>query len=343
MHSLFLCVVLGFSASGPGGTIPDPASTPGVWNASYAGTSLTSSITLAHPVASVSSVLLTGLQHDSRGDLHVLLHGPQGTSWNLIVRPGFDGVNSGDSGNLVSGDYLLVECGGASLAQGATNLTGGTYDQLFNSGPGAWTVGAQDMPLSAISGPSGIWTLEIRDWRPQDGGALSSWTLAGVRGGFATYCYGTGALATDCPCQATGFPGRGCPNSSDAYGAGLVAEGTVALDDVAFHASGEPASAMTLLLQGTGNVAGGALFGDGVRCITGGLKRLYLRNALNGIVEAPLASEPSIRDRSAQLGDTIAPGSTRYYQAAYRDPAPGFCPPPEGAGFNVTNAVAIHW
>ena len=343
MHSLFLFLALGFASTGAGGAIPDPSATPGAWNASYTGASFTSTITLAHPVASVSSLTLAGLHHPSRGDLHVLLHGPQGTTWNLVVRPGFDGANAGDAGDLLFGDYRLVESGGASLAQGATNLAGGTYDLEFNSGGGAWTSGVESVPLSAISGPSGAWTLEIRDWRPQGAGSLSGWTLEGVQGGFATYCVGTGVLATDCPCSASGAAGRGCPNSSNSFGAGLVAEGLVALHDVAFRSFGEPASALTVLLQGTSNVAGGALFGDGVRCVGGALLRLYVRSAANGIFEAPLAGELSIPDRSALLGDTLVPGSARYYQAYYRDPSTGFCPAPAGATFNITNAVAITW
>lgn len=188
-------LALGFSASGPGGSCPDPAATPGVWNQNYTGSALTSSITLSHPVASLSRVRLTGLQHAARGNLHVLLHGPQGTSWNLVVRPGFDGTNAGDAGNFLTGDFTLVESGGASLAQGALDLPGGTYDQYFNAGSGRWTSGVLDVPLSAIGGPSGTWTLEIRDWRHLDAGALAGWTLEGVEGGFATFCYGTGILA----------------------------------------------------------------------------------------------------------------------------------------------------
>ena len=343
MPALAFLLVLGFCISGPGGVIPDPAVRPGNWNSSYNGTSFTSSITLAHPVASVSSITLSGLQHSQRGDLHVLLHGPQGTAWNLVVRPGFGGAGGGDTGNLLTGDYVLVESGGDTLEQGAANITGASYDQHFNSGGGAWTNGVLDVPLSAISGPSGTWTLEIRDWKPQDTGGLASWTLAGVQGGFATYCYGTGVMATDCPCQASGASGRGCPNSSDSFGAGLVAEGLVALHNVAFHCSGEPANALTVLLQGTSNVAGGTLFGDGVRCVGGSLLRLYVRNASNGIFEAPIAGELGVPERSAQLGDTLLPGSARYYQAYYRDPAPAFCPAPQGATFNVSSAVAVSW
>jgi hypothetical protein len=338
-----LLFVLGFTASGPGGVIPDPAVRPGVWNVSYNGASLSSAITLAHPVASLSSITLSGLQHTARGDLHVLLHGPQGTSWNLVVRPGFDGTNAGDRGDFLAGDFTLVESGGASLEQGASDLAAGSYDQHFNTGGGAWTNGVLDVPLSAISGPSGIWTLEIRDWRPQESGSLASWTLTGVQGGFATYCYGTGAMTTDCPCQAFGASGRGCPNSYDAFGAGLVAEGLVALHNVAFHSSGEPPDALTILLQGTANVTGGTLFGDGVRCVGGSLLRLYARNASNGIFEAPIAGELGVPDRSAQLGDPLGPGSARYYQAYYRDPSPAFCPAPQGGTYNLTSAVAISW
>ena len=47
--------------------------------------------------------------------------------------------------------------------------------------------------------------------------------------------------------------------------------------------------------------------------------------------------------RSAALGDTIAQGSTRFYQVYYRDPNPSFCPDPPGGTFNVSNAIAVIW
>jgi hypothetical protein len=82
------------------------------------------------------------------------------------------------------------------------------------------------------------------------------------------------------------------------------------------------------------------VFGDGVRCVSGSLKRLYVKNASSGAVSAPQPGDLSITARSAELGDTIQPGDTRYYQVYYRDSNLTFCPPD---AFNVTNAIRVGW
>jgi hypothetical protein len=51
--------------------------------------------------------------------------------------------------------------------------------------------------------------------------------------------------------------------------------------------------------------------------------------------------DPSISQRSAALGDPLAPGSARVYQVVYRDPDPLFCM--QGANWNVTSAVRVVW
>ena len=103
--------------------------------------------------------------------------------------------------------------------------------------------------------------------------------------------------------------------------------------------SGELPSSLSVLLQGNVNAGAGIIFGDGIRCASGNLKRLYTINASGGVVTMPGAGDPSITTRSAQLGDPIAPGSNRYYQTYYRDPNLVFCSP----GFNVTNAQQVTW
>ena len=80
-----------------------------------------------------------------------------------------------------------------------------------------------------------------------------------------------------------------------------------------------------------------------MRCVGGILKRIAARNAVAGTVTYPLAGDLSISARSAALGNPIAPGSTRYYQTYYRDPAPGFCPTPPGNTFNVSSGQIIQW
>ena len=92
--------------------------------------------------------------------------------------------------------------------------------------------------------------------------------------------------------------------------------------------------------KGDANLSAGVVFGDGVRCAGGALKRRAAKNASGGDVSFPTAGEPSITARSAALGDPIAAGSSRFDQTYYRDPSASFCP---SATFNATGAIQIDW
>ena len=166
--------------------------------------------------------------------------------------------------------------------------------------------------------------------------------LVGLATPFVNFCFGNGGSAGACPCANSGLVGRGCQNSAGTGGALLTASGATNPDTVALTASGELPSAPSIFLQGTTDSTSGALFGDGLRCATGTLKRLYTKPAASGTVIAPAAGDPSIRTRSAALGDTILSGQVRTYQVYYRDPVLGFCPAPGGA-WNITNAVRVSW
>jgi subtilisin-like proprotein convertase family protein len=331
-----------FSVSGPGGSIPDPAATPGTWNSTYTGTPFTSTVNVPNAVTSITAVKLTTFQHTWRGDLHIILKAPGGAAHNIVVRPGSTGATVGDSGNYLVGNYTFVETGGGTVAQGATNINPGTYNQFFNTGTGQWTNGISNTPLSAITGASGTWTLEIRDWAALDAGSLTGWTLEGTDsgggGGPISFC-GTGDGAVTQPCQtAPGALGNGCANSGNPAGASLTAAGSAALDTIVFTQSGELPTSLSIFLQGTSTIAAGIQFGDGVRCVGGALLRLYTHNAVGGVVSAPQGGDASVKTQSAALGDVIAPGSTRYYQVYYRDPASV-----SGLNFNVGNALEITW
>ena len=160
---------------------------------------------------------------------------------------------------------------------------------------------------------------------------------------FTNYCFGNGSLATPCPCGNNGVIGHGCENSASTGGSLLTAAGGVSPDTVVLTAAGELPSSLSIFLQGAANLSAGQSFGDGVRCAGGLLKRLYTKHAAAGVVSAPGVGDPSITTRSAALGDTIAPGSSRYYQVYYRDPVLSFCPNPPGDAFNVSNAVQVNW
>ena len=117
---------------------------------------------------------------------------------------------------------------------------------------------------------------------------------------------------------------------------------SLSADTVVFTTAGEKPTAVSIVLQGTQSAASGAVFGMGVRCAAGSLKRLYTKAASGGSITAPQAGDPSVSARSAALGDPISPGSVRYYQVYYRDPTLlGGCPP--ASTFNITQGLQITW
>ena len=157
-------------------------------------------------------------------------------------------------------------------------------------------------------------------------------------------CPGDGTGGS-CPCANVGQPGAGCANSSSTHGALLGGLGAPSLsfDTLGFQCSFVPPGVSALLLQGDQMVAP-ILFGDGLRCIGGQLKRMYLASAsASGALSLPPNIGPSVSARAAQLGDALAPGSLRGYQLYYRDNVAGFCPAPQGSTYNISNAVEITW
>jgi hypothetical protein len=154
---------------------------------------------------------------------------------------------------------------------------------------------------------------------------------------------GGGGDAIRCPCANDGSPGHGCENSAGTGGARLSASGWAEPDSIVLTSEGERSSALSIFLQGDAALAGGMSFGDGVRCVTGNLKRIAEVHASGGVATYPQAGDPGISRRSAALGDAIAPGSSRFYQVYYRDPDLAFCPLPSGNSWNVGNALQIPW
>jgi hypothetical protein len=104
----------------------------------------------------------------------------------------------------------------------------------------------------------------------------------------------------------------------------------------------ETPTATSVVFQGTSASASGDIFGQGVLCIAGNLKRLYVKAAENGSIIAPRGPDQHVHSRSAQLGDTIAPGTHRYYGVYYRDPTVlGGCP--ASSTFNITQQLDVLW
>jgi hypothetical protein len=145
-----------------------------------------------------------------------------------------------------------------------------------------------------------------------------------------------------CPCGNNGSAGRGCDNSGATGGARLLSSGTTSPDTVVLNVTNELPTVPGIFLQGSLPLGAPVTFGDGTRCIGGVLKRLAVKTAVGGAASFPQAGDPSITTQSANLGDPIAPGSTRYYQAYYRDSDLSFCVAAPST-FNVSQAISIVW
>ena len=176
------------------------------------------------------------------------------------------------------------------------------------------------------------------------GGAINGFQIKRLpdAGPITPFCFGDGSSGL-CPCSNFGATAKGCDNSAGTGGAQLLATGSLAADTLQFSSSGELATALTIFLQGTLNQSPAAVFGDGLRCTGGNLKRLYVKSAVGGVAIAPVAGDPSVRVQSSNLGDPIAAGSTRFYQAYYRDANASFCPAPTGNTFNISSGLSILW
>jgi hypothetical protein len=164
--------------------------------------------------------------------------------------------------------------------------------------------------------------------------------------GPATYLCDPGSGPTQpCPCSnPPSGPGRGCNNSSATGGASITGAGnaSVGASTVVFTTANEKPTALTILLQGTTVNTGGIVFGQGIRCAAGSLKRLYQHNAVGGSITAPSGTDLDIPTRSFNLGDPILSGQHRYYLAYYRDATVlGGCS--AFSTFNDTNTADVLW
>ena len=162
---------------------------------------------------------------------------------------------------------------------------------------------------------------------------------------FQQVCQAGVAGVIACPCgnPPSGAP-RGCQNSASTGGAILTASGSASLaaDTVVFTTSGEKPTALSVVLQGNAIEPSGRIFGQGVRCVGGALKRLYVKSASGGSITAPVGADPKVSVRSAALGSAILAGQHRWVMVYYRDPIVlGGCP--VTSTFNGTGTVDVSW
>jgi spore coat protein A len=165
---------------------------------------------------------------------------------------------------------------------------------------------------------------------------------------FAAFCLPGAGGVLPCPCSnPPTAAGKGCNN----FGAGpagsceLTAAGwpSIANDTLVFTSTGENNTSLTLFVQGPTVSATGVVFGAGIRCVTGSLKRLYSGNAVGGTIARPGAGDPTVHARSATLGDPLSPGSLRHYFPYYRDPNAAVPCGDSSSTFNCGNAGTVAW
>jgi hypothetical protein len=180
---------------------------------------------------------------------------------------------------------------------------------------------------------NGVGDVFVRD--RLGGAAFTSLCSPGLAGVIACACSNPPAAA-----------GQGCDNSAGTGGAILFAQGDTSLasDSLVFTTAGEKPTATSIVMQGDALDATGLVFGQGVRCVGGTLKRLYTKMAAGGSILAPNfgAGDPTVSARSAALGDIIHAGQSRWYLVYYRDPIVlGGCP--AASTFNATQTGQVVW
>ncbi len=164
---------------------------------------------------------------------------------------------------------------------------------------------------------------------------------------FTSLCDPGVAGVIGCPCgNPPSGPGRGCNNSAGTGGASLTAKGGAYLssDTLQFMMTDGRTMATRVLLQGTSSPAAGVVYGQGVRCVGGTLKRLYTGpdNYMTYMPDWVASSDPSVSARSAATGSPISPGQSRWYLVFYRDPIVlGGCP--TTSTFNATQTGLVSW
>ena len=182
------------------------------------------------------------------------------------------------------------------------------------------------------------------EWEDLHNHASSTWfpVLCGVveiEGTGTPYCAGDGSGAL-CPCgndNDGSLLGAGCANGQYASGALLSGMGVPSLSNDTLTLIGEYTehNQFGLFFQADNNLGLGTVWGDGLRCAGGGLKRL-------GTVMSDGAGHSDTTGYgytiSSKAGNINA-GDTKYYQLWYRNPLGSPC----ANDFNTSNGLEITW
>jgi len=253
------------------------------------------------------------------------------------------------------GRFASFSSGASDLVPGITNggifvrdLRAGTTEYASLSTAGVLPNGACEFSSISAMGRYVVFRADATNLVANDTNNVTDIFLHDrLAGGFTSLCSPGDNNVIACPCnnQPSGT-GRGCENSAATGGATLSASGIayLSLDNLVFTASGETPNATSILLEGSTLLPIGLVFGQGVRCAGGTLKRLFVKTASAGSITAPdfAGGDSTVSARSAALGSQIQPGVPCYFLAYYRDPAVlGSCP--ATSTFNCTQTGVISW
>jgi Tol biopolymer transport system component len=164
---------------------------------------------------------------------------------------------------------------------------------------------------------------------------------------FTSLCFPGSGSVIACPCSnPPSASDRGCDNSDATGGAILSAAGNTQLtaDGLSLTANGLTTTTLAVLVQGSAVLPNGIVYGQGVRCVGGTIRRLFTASAPTGAATFPNfpAGEPPVSVRSASKGDSIQPGQSRWYLVYYRDTVVlGGCP--ATSTFNTTQTGEVAW
>lgn len=188
-----------------------------------------------------------------------------------------------------------------------------------------FTISTQS-PCVDVGDPA--WGLPPDATLPDLGARWLGWSPPGV----GVFCTSDPFITASCPCGNVGGQTEGCQNSTGA-GAKLDWSGgsSISAASLTLSASQLVPNQLGLYFQGNNAVNGGSgvFFGDGVRCVGGGVVRLQVRTA------SATGTSNTTADLIAVGG--IAIGDTKYFQLWYRDHRGTSC----GSGFNLTHGVQI--
>jgi len=311
------------------------------WSPLGAGVDGTVKTLVAFQDSAGSSLFVGGSFSNAGGNPAPFAARWNGSSWSTFEAPGagMDGevdssfvFDDGSGPRLYAGG--VFQHAGTTTARFIARWDDGVWSRLDNANLSVHPVIAMAAFNDGHDGDADLYVGGAPTFNP----LLAEWHGCGV----TAFCAGDGSVVP-CPCANNGAVDHGCNNSAATGGAVLAASGTTSPDTLVLTQAGELGASLSIFLQGDVSLGTPVGFGDGLRCVSGSLKRLYSKNASSGVVSAPTAGDPSITARSALLGDPIAPGSTRSYQVYYRDPALSFCPAPAGDAFNVGNALRVVW